>query len=175
MSICQPALARAAQTNLPENLGAGLRELVAAHRAGQLTGLDLRKSRLAMNSRDRSPRAGVRRTRTHYRGRAHIMIDSRNRVMVKILLAGAVPMSRLSNNLQTLGADVTASDPNWRAGVFEIPPAATGRDRCAHAGRDGDSPAALTMHSCRIGYYGGRSPAAFRSGQCSRHDHRERS
>lgn len=101
-----------AQTNLPENLGAGLRELVEAHRAGQLTGLDLRKSRLALN-----PATG--RPVLAYGGRAHMLVDSRNRVMVRIVLDGAVPVSRLHSDLRTLGVSVTATDPNWRAGVLE--------------------------------------------------------
>ncbi len=39
--------------------------------------------------------------------------------MVKIVLDGTVPASRLHSDLKTLGLTVTAADPNWRAGVFE--------------------------------------------------------
>ena len=39
--------------------------------------------------------------------------------MVRIILDGSVPMSRLRTDLQTLGVAVTANDPNWRGGVFE--------------------------------------------------------
>src|SRR5207237_980181 len=101
-----------AQTSLPENMGSGLRQLVEAHRAGQLTGLDLRKSHLAMN-----PRSG--RTALVYGGRAHMLVDRQNRPMVRIVLDGSVPMSRLRGDLRTLGVAVTAADPNWRAGILE--------------------------------------------------------
>ena len=58
------------------------------HQVGQLTGLDLRKSRLAVN-----PATG--RRALAYGGRAHMMVDSQNRVMVRIVLDGSVTISRL--------------------------------------------------------------------------------
>ncbi len=45
-----PALA---QSGIPENLGGGLRELVEAHRAGQIAGLNLRKSHIVINPQTR--------------------------------------------------------------------------------------------------------------------------
>src|SRR5690242_18310820 len=93
-------------------MGSGLRELVEAHRAGQLTGLNLRKSHLAVNPRTGHP-ALV------YGGRAHMLVDRRNRPMVRIVLDGSVAMSRLRTDLRTLGVAVTSSDPNWRSGILE--------------------------------------------------------
>jgi hypothetical protein len=88
-------------------MGSGLRELVEAHRAGQLTGFDLRRSNLALN-----PRTGGRAL--IYGGRAHMLVDSQNRPMVRIVLDGSVPMSKVRSDLRTLGVVVTAADPNWR-------------------------------------------------------------
>jgi hypothetical protein len=93
-------------------MGSGLRELVEAHRAGQLTGLDLRRSHLAIN-----PRTG--RQALVYGGRSHMLVDTQNRPLVRIVLDGSVPMSKLRSDLRTLGVGVAATDPNWRGGILE--------------------------------------------------------
>jgi hypothetical protein len=93
-------------------MGSGLRELVAAHRAGQLTGLDLRQSRLALNP-------GTGRPALSYSSHGHMLVDRRNRPMVRILLDGSVSMSRVHSDLRALGVTVVATDPNWRNGILE--------------------------------------------------------
>ena len=102
----------AAQSGIPENLGGGLRELVEAHRAGRTAGLDLRKSHLVINPQ-------TRRQALAYGARAHMMVDSQNRVMVRIVLDGTVPMSDVRRSLRLLGVAVGASDATWRNGIVE--------------------------------------------------------
>jgi len=106
------AVPAVAQSGIPENLGGGLRELVEAHRAGQLTGMNLRKSRLVLNPQ-------TRRRALAYGGQAHMMVDAQNRVMVRMVLDGAVPMSDLRRTLRTLGVSIAAEDSSWRNGILE--------------------------------------------------------
>ena len=106
------AATAAAQSGIPENLGGGLRELVEAHRAGQLTGLNLRKSHLVMNPQ-------TRRRALTYRSRAHMLVDAQNRVLVRILLDGTVDIRQVRQTLRTLGVSIVAEDPAWRDGALE--------------------------------------------------------
>ena len=48
-----------------------------------------------------------------------MLVDRQNRPMVRVVLDGSVPMSRVRADLATLGVTVMAADPNWRAGVLE--------------------------------------------------------
>jgi len=48
-----------------------------------------------------------------------MMVNRQNHPMVRIVLDGSVPISKLRSDLKILGVAVTATEPNWRAGMFE--------------------------------------------------------
>ena len=93
-------------TELPENLGGGLRELVSLQKsrpAGMIK-LNLRGTTLAME-----PVSG--KTVLASARKAGIVSDSGGRVLVTVILDGSVGPLAMRNTLRRLGASITAEDP----------------------------------------------------------------
>lgn len=94
-------------TPVPQNLGNGLREIVEKQRS---------TAQVAPNALSAQQQQQQSLIISHDRLK---LTDAQGRILVNITLKGTVPLATVQSRLTALGANITASDPRYRAGIIE--------------------------------------------------------